>query len=269
MTLPSSSSSSTCLVTGASSGIGADIARQLAQRGRGVTLVARREDRLEALADELSTKHRVRAEVVAADLADPASRGAMVDTLAERGLVVDVLVNNAGLSTSGKVHETDPAAGLNMIRINVEALTDLCHVYVPGMVERGAGAVLNIASTAAFQPIPGQAAYAATKAFVLRLTEGMYEELRGTGVTATALCPGPVRTEFMDVMTGGRGESIKSPDFVWMSSEDTAKAGVEGMLKGRRVVVPGVLNNVGALAGAHTPRSLLLPLVRRFYPLSH
>jgi hypothetical protein len=269
MTLPSPSPSSTCLVTGASSGIGADIARELAGRGRGVTLVARREDRLKALADELSTKHGVRAEVVAADLSDPGIRQAMIDTIAERGLVVDVLVNNAGFSTSAKVQDSHRRAELSMIRTNVEAVADLCYAYVPDMVRRGAGAVLNVASTAAFQPIPGQANYAASKAYVLRLTEAMHEELRGTGVTATALCPGPVRTEFMDVMTGGRGESLKTPDFVWMSSTDTARAGVEGMLRGRRIVVPGVTNRISALAGAHTPRSLLLPLIRRFYPLSH
>jgi hypothetical protein len=269
MTLPSPSPSSTCLVTGASSGIGADIARELAGRGRGVTLVARREDRLKALADELSTKHGVRAEVVSADLADPGSRQAMIDTVAERDLVVDVLVNNAGFSTSGKVQDSDRAAELSMIRTNVEAVVDLCSAYVPDMVRRGNGAVLNVASTAAFQPIPGQANYAASKAYVLRLTEAMHEELRGTGVTATALCPGPVRSEFMDVMTGGRGDSLKTPDFVWMSPADTARAGVEGMLRGRRIVVPGVTNRISALAGAHTPRSLLLPLIRRFYPLSH
>ena len=268
MTIPSPSPSSTCVVTGASSGIGADIARELAGRGRGVTLVARREERLKALADELSTKHGVRAEVVSADLADPASRQAMIDTIAERGLVVDVLVNNAGFSTSGKVHQSDRAAELSMIRTNVEAVVDLCAAYVPGMVNRGAGAVLNVASTAAFQPLPGQAGYAASKAFVLRFTEAMHEELSGTGVTATALCPGPVRTEFVDVMTGGRGESMKTPDFVWMSSEDTARAGVEGMLRGRRIVVPGPLNQVGAWAGAHSPRRVLLPLMRRFYPPS-
>lgn len=269
MTIPSPSPSSTCVVTGASSGIGADMARELAGRGRGVTLVARREERLKALADELSTKHGVRAEVVSADLADPASRQAMIDTIAERGLVVDVLVNNAGFSTSGKVHQSDRAAELSMIRTNVEAVVDLCAAYVPGMVNRGAGAVLNVASTAAFQPLPGQAGYAASKAFVLRFTEAMHEELSGTGVTATALCPGPVRTEFVDVMTGGRGESMTMPDFVWMSSEDTARTGVEGMLRGRRIVVPGPLNQVGAWAGAHSPRRVLLPLLRRFYPPSH
>jgi uncharacterized protein len=269
MTLPSPSPASTCVVTGASSGIGADIARQLAQRGRGVTLVARREDRLKSLADELSSSHGVRAEVVAADLSDPGSRQAMVDTIAGRGLVVDVLVNNAGFSTGGKVARCDRSAELSQIRTNVEAVADLCYVYVPEMVNRGAGAVLNVASTAGFQPIPGQATYAATKAFVLRLTEALHEELKGTGVTATALCPGPVRTEFMDVLTGGRGESVKTPDFVWMSSEDTAKAAVEGMLRGRRVVVPGPFNQVTAFAGAHSPRTFLLPLMRRFYPLSH
>jgi short-subunit dehydrogenase len=241
--------------------------RALAARGWEVVLVARREDRLKDLADELSTKHGVRAEVVAADLADPASRDAMIDTVAQRGLVVDVLVNNAGLSTAGKVHETERAAALNMIRINIEALSDLCHVYLPGMVERGAGAVLNVASTAAFQPIPGQSGYAATKAFVLSLSEAAHEELKGTGVTVTAVCPGPVRTEFMEVAGLDQAEQ-QVPDFVWTSPAEIAEAAVQAAEKGKRTVVPGLLNRAGAVTGHYTPRALALPIVKRVWRLS-
>lgn len=269
MTLRPPSAASTGLVTGASSGIGADIARELASRGWGVTLVARREERLKALADELATIHGVRTEVVAADLADPESRQAMVDEVAARGLDVEILVNNAGFGTGGSVHEGDRAAEVAMIRTNVEALADLTYAYVPQMVQRGSGAILNVASTAAFQPLPGSATYAATKAFVLALSEAMHEELKGTGVTTTAVCPGPVRTPFVDIISKGESESVSSmPSFVWMTSEDTAKAAVDGMLRGRRVVIPGRLNQLTALASTHTPHEILLPVVRRFWPFA-
>jgi short-subunit dehydrogenase len=137
------------------------------------------------------------------------------------------------------------------------------------MVQRGSGAILNVASTAAFQPLPGSATYAATKAFVLALSEAMHEELKGTGVTSTAVCPGPVRTPFVDIISKGETESVSSmPSFVWTSSEDTARAAVEGMLRGRRVVIPGRLNQLTALASTHTPHEILLPVVRRFWPFA-
>ena len=178
-------------------------------------------------------------------------------------------MNNAGFGTGGAVHESDRAAEVAMIRTNVEALADLTYAYLPQMVKRGSGAILNVASTAAFQPLPGSATYAATKAFVLSLTNAMHEELRGTGVTATALCPGPVRTEFVDIISEGDHETVGSmPSFLWGTAEETAKAGVEGMLRGRRVVVPGRINQLTALAGTHTPRQVLLPVVRRFWPFA-
>src|SRR6266542_2787436 len=174
----------TCVVTGASSGIGAEISRQLAGRGLGVTLVARREERLVALADELRDAHGIRAETIAADLTDAAARARIADELAERELAVDLLVNNAGLSTFGSVQRSAPDREIAMLRTDVEALVDLCSRFTPGMVERGRGAVLNVASTAAFQPLPGQAGYGAGKAFVLSYTQSLAAELRGTGVTA-------------------------------------------------------------------------------------
>ena len=151
-----------------------------------------------------------------------------------------------------------------MVRLNCEALLDLQARYLPAMVERGRGAVINIASTAAFQPIPGTATYAATKAFVLSLSEAVHEELKGTGVTVTAVCPGPVRTEFTRVAGIEQAEE-QLPGMFWMSSEAVAKAAVDGAENGKRVVVPGLINRAGALTGQHTPRMLALPIVKRIW----
>jgi short-subunit dehydrogenase len=263
MALPSPSSGATALVTGASSGIGADIARELADRGHGVTLVARREDRLTELASEIESKLHVRTDVIACDLSDAAARERMISEISARSLDVSVLVNNAGFGSAGRFQELDLDGELRMVRTNVEAVVHLCGVYVPAMIERGEGAVLNVASTAGFQPLPRQGTYSASKAFVLGFTEVLSSDLKGTGVTATALCPGPVRTEFMDQHPGF---DVSAPDFVWMSSEDCAEAAVKGLERGKRVVVPGIGNRIGTLAGQHAPRSVLLAAARRFYP---
>jgi hypothetical protein len=267
MALPAPAPDRTCIVTGASSGIGAEIARLLAGRGLGVTLVARSEGKLRALADELTAGTGVRAEVIAADLTDSASRDRIATELAARGLTVDVLVNNAGLSTMGPVHRSDPAREVAMLRTDVEAVAHLCSLFLPGMVERGTGAVLNVASTAAFQPIPGQAGYAAAKAFVLSYTQSLGQELKGTGVTATALCPGPVETGFAaaaGISDEAAGESL--PKIMWVAATEVAKAAVDGMAKGRSVVIPGTPNRVLAHLSLHTPRTLILPLLARQHP---
>jgi uncharacterized protein len=264
MALPPPSSGATAVVTGASSGIGADIARELADRGHGVTLVARREDRLTALAEEIEAKRHVRTDVFACDLSDQAARERLVEEIRARGLNVSVLINNAGFGSAGQFQDLDPDGELRMVRTNVEAVVHLCGVYIPPMVERGEGAVMNVASTAGFQPLARQSTYSASKAFVLSFTEVLSSDLKGTGVTATALCPGPVRTEFMDQH---EGFDVSSPDFVWMSSADCARTAVKGLERGKRVVVPGVGNRIGTLAGQHAPRSVLLAATRRFYPL--
>ncbi len=267
MTLPTPASDRTCLVTGASSGIGVELARLLAARGHGVTLVARREDRLKVLADELATAHGVRAEHIAADLTDEDARSALVDTVAERGLVVDVLVNNAGLSTTGPVARSDIAGELRMVRTDVEAVVHLCSALVPAMVERGRGAVLNVASMAAFQPLPGQAGYAASKSFVLSYTRAMAQELRGTGVVATALCPGPVETEFAEAAGFGELEAGDSlPKIMWLSAHDVAEAGIVGLDRGRDVVIPGTANRVMAGVASVVPHRLLLPVLAKQHP---
>src|SRR5687768_15456272 len=266
MALPTPSLGATALVTGASSGIGADIARQLAERGHGVTLVARREDRLVALAEEIESKLHVRTDVIGCDLSDAAARERLVAELQARGLAVSILVNNAGFGSAGQFQDLDLDGELRMVRTNVEAVVHLCGEYIPVMTERGEGAILNVASTAAFQPLARQSTYSASKAFVLSFTEALSSDLKGTGVTATALCPGPVRTEFTD-QHQGFDAAASTPDFVWMSAEETARAAVKGLERGKRVVVPGVGNRIGALAGQHAPRSVLLAATRRFYPL--
>jgi short-subunit dehydrogenase len=263
--LPPPTPDSTAIVTGASSGIGVGLARQLARRGHGVTLVARREAQLKELADELSGDFGVRADVVAADLSDASARADLVAAVAERNLRVDILVNNAGIGSSGAFAELDRSTQLALVRVDVETVVDLCAAYIPGMVDRHCGAILNVASTAAFQPLPGMASYAGAKAFVLAFGESLAGELAGQGVTVTTLCPGPVKTEF--AQTAGLGDiNNQAPSLLWTSVEQVAKAGVDGMAAGRRVVIPGALNQMSAIAGRFSPRSVLLPIVRRFNP---
>jgi short-subunit dehydrogenase len=264
--LPEPDPNSTCLVTGASSGIGAEIARGLARRGHGVTLAARREDRLRELADEISGEHGVRAETVSVDVSDTEARSALKSDIEGRGLTVEVLVNNAGFGSGGKFTGLDPEEEASIIRTNVEAVVALTGHFLPDMVERGRGAILNLASLISFQPVPFQATYGASKAAVLSHTEALHEELRGTGVTITAVCPGPVRTEFGE-MGGFGGADDKIPDFVWLDADKVAEDAIEGMEKGERVVVPGALNQLAAFSGHYMPRSMLLPIVRRVWPV--
>jgi hypothetical protein len=267
MALPVPKDNTTALVTGASSGIGSEIARELARRGHGVTLVARREDRLKALADELARTHHVRTEVIAADLTDSDSRGDLPQLIEERGLTVDILINNAGFTTMGPVRRATRSAELALVRTNVEAVVDLCTLFVAGMVTRHRGAVLNTASTAAFQPLPAQAAYGASKAFVLSYGRALGAELRGTGVSVTTLCPGPVETGFAEVagMTDAEaGETL--PKIMWVPAEDVAKAAVEGMATTRSVVIPGAVNRTAAAFAHLAPKSLLLPLMAQRHP---
>jgi len=262
MAIPSPSPSATCVITGASSGIGTEFARQLAARGHGVFLVARREERLRELASEIERDHGVSAEFAACDLGDAADRRNLPGLVARRELDVAVLVNNAGFTTVGDVHR-NPDRQLGMIHVNVEALVDLTTQWLPGMVDRGAGAVINVASTASFQPIPVQAVYAATKAFVRSFSEAVSAEVRGTGVTVTALCPGPVATEFVEA--GGFKTDKPGPSFVYSSADDVARAGIEGAVKGKRVVVPGLGNRFQATLGQHSPHAIMLGPVAGMY----
>jgi uncharacterized protein len=264
MGLPEPTVSGISLVTGASSGIGAAIASELASRGHSVALVARREERLRTLATELASDHGVTTEVIAADLGDPEGRDRVAEELRGRGRVVDVLVNNAGFGHQADFATSPRERMVEMVKINCEVVVDLTSRFLTGMVDRGRGSVINIASTAAFQPLPGSAVYAASKSFVLSFSEAIRTELRGSGVTVTAVCPGPVRTEFMDV-AGFGGVEERTPGAVWMSPEDLAKHAIDGAAGDRRVVVPGMINRAGALAGQHSPRALALPLISRLW----
>lgn len=266
MSLPTPAPDRTALVTGASSGIGEEIARELVRRGHGVTLVARRKDKLTELADELS-KSGVRAEVLAADLSDRDARADLPNRVAELGLTVDILVNNAGLSTLGRVGLADPAAEMNMIELDVVAVVDLCVRFVGGMVERKRGGVLNVASTAAFQPLPGQAGYGGCKAFVLSYTRALAGELKGSGVSATALCPGPVDTGFGEAAGFDKEDAEAAlPAFMWESAAAVAKCGLDALDKGRPVAIPGEVNRVAAMFAHLTPKRLLVPVLASRHP---
>lgn len=266
MTLPAPAPDRTVLVTGASSGIGDAIARDLVRRGHGVTLVARRRDLLEALSDELGAGG-VRVEVLPTDLADAAARAALPARIEELGLTVDVVVNNAGLSTFGPVHESDPERELRMIEVDVVAVADLCSRFLPDMVRRRRGGVLNVASTAAFQPLPGQAGYGACKAFVLSYTRALGGELRGTGVTATALCPGPVHTGFGEAGGFDLADAEDAlPAFMWETPDAVARAALDAFAAGRPVVIPGTANRVAANLAAVAPKQLLVGILAGRHP---
>jgi len=266
MPLPEPDATSTAIVTGASSGIGMEIARELARRGHGVTLVARRSEKLEGVATELRTMG-VRADVLAADLSDRSVRARLLERIEERGLVASVLVNNAGLSTLGRVATSDPDAEMQMIEVDVVAVADLTSRVLPGMVERRRGALLNVASTAAFQPLPGQAGYGACKAFVLSYSHSLAGELRGTGVSVTALCPGPVDTGFGETAGFTTEEATGAlPGFMWRTAADVARAGVDALDRGQPVVIPGLPNRIGAAFGYLTPRRFLVPMLASRHP---
>jgi len=263
MTLPTPAPGRVAVVTGASKGIGAEIAHELARRGHELVLVARSADQLQAVADRVPTT----AHVVPADLGDASARAGLLGEIESRGLKPQILVNNAGFSTMGPVHRADPEVERSMLELDVVALADLCTRFLPGLVERGRGAVLNVASTAAFQPLPGQAGYGGAKAFVLSYTRSLAFELKGTGVTATVLCPGPVETDFGQTAGFTAKEEKESlPPIMWVPAPEVARAGVAGMDAGKVVVIPGVANKAGAAFATLTPKRLLASLVGRNHP---
>jgi len=244
------------LVTGASGGIGLAIARLLARAGYDLALVARTAAKLESVATELRAAGDIVVTTFAADLSAPGAARAVFDRIP----ACDVLVNNAGFASNGAFAELEEQRLLDEIALDVTALTQLCRLYLPGMIERGNGRILNVASTAAFLPGPGMAVYYASKAYVLSFSEALAEELRGTGVTVTCLCPGATATGFAErarmldtpLMRGPQGDAA-----------DVARAGFAGMLAGRPVVVPGVTNKVLSWTAHLTPRRVLLWLSRK------
>ncbi len=262
MSLPSPRSQDTALITGASAGIGSEVARQLAARGHNLTLAARRRERLDELADEIRAAHGVDIDVHACDLADDTARAGLVNTLLGAPRHVAIVVNNAGYGSFGRFWELPRESETSMVRLNCEALVDLTHAFLPAMVGRGEGAILEVGSMAGFQPTPWNATYAATKAFVLSFSEGVSAELAGTGVSLTVLCPGPVDTEFSEV-AGVDDLHSGLPDMFTQTAEEVARRGLDGMDRGKRVVFTGVSHRMVAQAGRFTPRMALLPLANR------
>ena len=252
MPLPPPSEDTTVLVTGASSGIGEAIARELDSRGYDLILVARSRERLEAIGKELG------AETIAADLSSDRSRARVLRAV--KGRIVGV-VNNAGQAGFGDLLEHDVETEDAMVRTNVLALFELTNHLVRDLVERGEGSVLNIGSITAFAPFPNNATYAATKAFVQSFSEALHEELSGTGVSCTVASVGPTRTPIWERSNGGGLEGLGGP-LLWQDAEDVARAAVDAMIAGRRTVLPGLTNKVASLGLRFSSRTALLPVTR-------
>jgi uncharacterized protein len=219
--------------------------------------VARSEDKLRELAQEIGGE----AEVFPCDLGDADARARLGQEVAARGLTVEVLVNNAGFGVYEDFAKSDRERELEQARVNVEAVVDLTHRFLPGMIERGRGAVINTSSTSAFQPIPGNAGYSASKAYVLVFSEALHEETRKAGVTVTALCPGPVHTNFQDA-SEAHDFAKTLPKPLWKEPDQVVAAALKGAERGRRVVVPGAPNRVTAAAARFSPRPVLLRVLR-------
>jgi short-subunit dehydrogenase len=246
----SNPSFSSALVTGASSGIGEAIVRVLGRSGTPQVVVARRADRLRELATEFPA-----VEVLVADLSTREGVDRVVDRIRSEDLPIDLVVNNAGFGSSGDFHTIDPDRLDDEIQLNIAALTRLSRAALGVMVPRGSGHLLNVSSVASFQPAPRLAVYAATKAYVTSLSESLHEEVRGTGVKVTALCPGLTRTEFQSVSNTEHYQT-NFPDFAWLTAEEVAEAGLADVARGRALSVPGVLYKGLALATGITPRGL-------------
>jgi len=241
-------------------GIGLDLARQFAMHGHDLVLVARHRDTLQAVAEELKTQHGVSATVMVADLSDPDAPAALFDQVRSANIQIDFLINNAGFGLGGEFSETDGKRELDMIQVNIAALTHLTKLFLPGMLERRAGGIMQVASTAAFQPGPLMAVYYATKAYVLSFSQALSEELRGTRVTVTALCPGPTATNFADT-----AQMANSRLFVHAgvaSASDVARYGYAAMMRGKRIAIPSVRDRVMVQLVRLTPRAMVTRIVK-------
>ena len=253
----------TALVTGASAGIGKAFAEHLASDGFDLVLTARRQQRLEELARALELKHGVRAQVIAADLADPAAPEQIAQALRARGLEIDVLINNAGFGIRTAFRDTPWTLHAQLIQVEVTAVAHLTHLCLPGMVERGYGRIVHVASLAGLLPgAPTSTLYAAAKSFLVKFSESLTAELKDTGVHVCAVCPGFTLSEFHDVM-GTRRIVSKLPAAMWSSAEQVARAGIDAVMRGDVVYVPGPLNRALAVIAQHLPPRAARGLMRK------
>lgn len=250
----------TALITGASSGIGLELARIFAREGCGLVLVSRNADKLRQLAAELDKAHSTRSLILAADLTEPGSPAYVLDQTTRAGIAVDVLVNNAGFGQYGFFAENDLEECLRQIQLNVTTLTHLTRLFLPDMLHRASGGVLNVASTAAFQPGPLMAVYYATKAYVLHFSEAIANEVRGTGVTVTCLCPGATATEFHRRASMTEIQLLR---FGSMDARAVAEEGYRGLMSGKRVVIPGFKNWLVAQSIRFSPRQMVTAVARK------
>lgn len=240
----------TVLVTGASSGIGAALAKQFANNDYDLVITARREQNLQELKDSLETGNHV--EVVCCDLSDAGGPRELINMIQAKGIEIDVLVNNAGIAASEKFHQLEEEEIENLMSLNILALTRLTRHYLPIMISKGSGRILNVASVAAFQPVPSMSLYAASKAFVLSLTESLSEELKGTGVSVTALCPGLTKTEMVSQL-----QAQDIPPFLMSSTDQVAKEGFDALMAKEVIRIPGLANQAAVTWAQHQPRWLI------------
>lgn len=247
------------LITGASYGIGKELAKVFAQNRYNLILVARSQEKLQALSQELTSRHGTSVKVMAKDLSDPSSAEEILSDLRQEKIPVETLVNNAAFGMSGPFAQEDSTRLMSMMQVNITTLTMLTRLLLPDMIQRGAGKVLNVASTAAFQPGPLMAVYYASKAYVLWLSEALSNELQGTGVTVSALCPGPTQTEFQK---GAQMERSKLFRKKKMQADVVARAGFQGLIRGKRVIIPGLMNNFLSLLSQISPRTFSLRFIR-------
>ena len=258
----------TALITGASAGIGATFAHHLAANGYQLLLVARRVDRLQELASQLTERHDVRCEVFAADLTDPAAPAAIVEYADQQGLDVDVLINNAGLSGKTAFADTPWDALADEIQLMVTAPTELAHLVIPGMKKRRWGRIVNLSSVAAFAPPGASLLYTGIKSYVLNISQSLDMELKPHGVHVTALCPGLTHTEFHDVM-GTRDKADHLPRILWQQPEAVVTEGWDAVMKGRPVCVPGIVNKISAAAMKPLPTRLGYLIGKTFNPFKN
>jgi short-subunit dehydrogenase len=248
----------TALITGASAGIGREFARQLAGRAQTIVLAARRRERLEQLRDELKARNsRLNVHIQSVDLNDNEQINTLIEFLKHENIAVDLLINDAGLGDLGPFATSDLERTEQIVRVNILALTSLTRRLVPAMIARKRGGILNVSSSAGFLPIAGFAVYAASKAYVTSFSEGLRAELRGTGVSVCALCPGPVHTEFTDVAYRAGNSERSSPEFVHVMAENVARSGLAAIERDKALVIPGFVMKLAMFFTRITPMPIL------------